>query len=417
MNETLPPPYDDLPDKPEEIFARILDWRKRGPDLVRLYHQLRAVAPVWQAPVERLGNPWVITQHADASTLVRSSALIKDERVLGLSGIGEGGAFIGVLERMFAFQPPPRHTRMRSLVNRAFTPRSVERLRPRVQALVDTLLDSLEGRGEMDLVAEFAFQVPVTVICQMLGAPVEDVPRIGEWAGTFSRRADEGEELTPEMERLGDDAAASFVAYVKELIAERTAAPRDDLLSRLLAVQREDNDLTDDDIAATTILLFQAGHETTANMIAKGTLALLRHPDEFEKLRTHPELIENATEELLRYDTSVQLSTKFATEEIPYRDRVIQVGDPVSLFWGAINRDPDRYPDPDRLDVSRPDIDHYSFGMGAHFCLGASLARLEIQHAIGTLVRRLPGLRLATDTPEYKPHLHLHGLARLPVAW
>ena len=413
----VPPPYDDLPSAPEEIFACILDWRRRGTDLVRLYHQLRAVAPVWQAPVERLGNPWVITRHADARALVRNSALVKDERVLGLSGLGEGGAFIEVLRRMFAFQPPPTHTRMRGLVNRAFTPRSIEKLRPGVQALVDSLIDSLEDRGRMDLVADFAFRVPVTVICQMLGAPVEDVPRIEGWASTFARRADEGEELTPEMERSGDEAAAGFMAYVQELIDDRRARPREDLLSRLIEIQREAHDLSDDDIKATAILLFQAGHETTANMIAKGTLALLRHPEELARLRAHPELIENATEELLRYDTSVQLTTKFAAAEIPLGDRVIRVGDPVSLVWGAINRDPDRYPEPDRLDLSRPEIDHQSFGMGSHFCLGASLARLEIQHAIGTLARRLPGLRLATDEPEYKPNLHLHGLATLPVSW
>ncbi|MBJ22762.1 MAG: cytochrome P450 [bacterium] len=410
-------PYEDLPSEPEEIFARILDWRRRGPDLIRLYHQLRVVAPIWQSPVARLGKPWVITRHADASALVRNAALVKDERFLGLSGIGNEGAFIGVMRRMFAFQPPPRHTRMRGLVNRAFTPSSIEKLRPRVQALVDELIDSIQDRGEMDIVADFAFRVPVTVICEMLGAPVEDVPRIRDLAGTFARRADEGEELTPEMDRLGDHAAENFSAYIMELVAERRANPRDDLLSRLLAVQHEADDLTDEDIVATTILLFQAGHDTTANLIAKATLALLGHPDEMAKLRAHPELIENATEELLRYDTSVQLTTKFAAEEIPFHDRVIAEGDPVTFIWAAINRDPERYEDPDRLDLSRENIDHYSFGMGAHYCLGARLARLEIQHAIGTLVRRLPGLRLETDCPEYRPQLHLHGLARLPVSW
>lgn len=413
----LSPPYADLPSEPEEIFACILDWKRRGDNLVRLYHQLRAVAPVWQAPVERLGNPWVITRRADAEAIVRNSALIKDERVLGLSGLGAGGPFIESLRHMFAFQPPPRHTRMRALVNRGFTSRSVEKLRPRIQALVDSLIDNVEADGKMDLVPDFAFRVPVTVICQMLGAPVEDVPRIVDWAATFSRRSDEGEELNPEMERLGDEAAKNFMGYVQELIEARRRVPKDDLLSRLIEVQREAEDLTDTDIAATTILLFQAGHETTANLIAKGTLALLRHPEEFARLRSHPELIENATEELLRYDTSVQLTTKFATEDIPFHDRVIRKGDAVSFFWGAINRDPERYADPDRLDLTRRDIDHYSFGMGAHYCLGASLARLEIQHAVGTLARRLPGLRLATDEPEYKTQLHLHGLVSLPVAW
>ena len=262
---------------------------------MRLYHQLRTLAPVWQAPVERLGNPWVITRHADAELIVRSSALVKDERVLGLAGLGAGGAFIEILGRMFAFQPPPRHTRMRALVNRGFTSSAVEKLRPGVQALVDSLLDELEPQGRMDIVPDFAFRVPVTVICQLLGAPVEDVPRISGWAQTFSRRSDEGEELDPEMERLGDEAAANFAGFVQELIEARRAHPEDDLISRLIGVQRDAVDLTDEDIVATSILLFQAGHETTANLIAKGTLALLQHPGEYARLGAHPELVENAT--------------------------------------------------------------------------------------------------------------------------
>ena len=408
---------DDLPRDPAAIFEVILDSRRRGSDLPRLYDRLRAAAPVWRAPVDRLGRPWIVTRHADATALLRSNALVKDERVLGLSGLGSKGAYIGVLERMFAFLPPEPHKRMRGLVNRGFTPRSIERLRPGVQALVDELIDGVEGRGEMELVSEFAFRVPVTVICQLLGAPVEDVPRIEAWAATFAERADEGEVLTPEMEKLGDETAERFVAYVQTLIDERRAAPRDDLLSRLLAVQAQAPDLTDEDIAATTILLFQAGHETTASLIAKGMLALLQHPDQADWLRRHPEAIENATEELLRYDTSVQLSTKFAARDIPFHDEVIHADEPVSLIWGAINRDPERFEDPHRLDLARREIDHYSFGMGANFCLGASLARLEIQHAVGTIVRRLPGMELACDELEYKPQLHLHGLKRLPVRW
>ena len=409
----------DLPDDPGELFARILDWRRRGTDLVRLYRQLRLVAPVWQAPVERLGNPWIITRRSDAEAIVRNSALVKDERVLGLAGMGVGGAFIEVLSHMFAFYPPPRHTRMRALVNRGFTSRSVEKLRPRVQALVDDLLDEIEPRGNMDLVPDFAFRVPVTVICQMLGAPVEDVPRISDWAAMFARRSDEGEELNPELERLGDQAAQGFIDYVLELVEMRRRDPGDDLLSRLIEVQRGEGgqDLTDLDLAATTMLLFQAGHETTANLISKGVLALLEHPDEYADLHSNPGLIENATEELLRFDTSVQLTTKFAAADIPFHDEIIREGDAVSFIWGAINRDPDAYPEPDRLDLRRKDVSHYSFGMGAHYCLGASLARLEVQHAIGTLARRFPNLRLASAKPEYKTQLHLHGLESLPVAW
>ncbi len=357
--------------------------------LPRLYDQLRAVAPVWRAPVERLGCPWIVTRHADASALVRSSAFIKDERLLGLAGVGAGGAFIGVMRRMFAFQAPEKHHRMRALVNRGFTPRSIEKLRPEVQSLVDALLDEVEESGEMDLVAQFAFPLPVTVICRMLGAPVDDVPRIAGWAATFARRADPAEALNPEREKLGDEATVAFVDYVKELIAIRRVAPEDDLLSRLLAVQREAPELTDDDIAATTILLFQAGHETTANLIAKGVLALLRHPDQLDWLRAHPDAIEDATEELLRFDTSVQISTKYASRDVPFHGETIREGDPVTFVWGAINRDPAHFPDPHRLDFCRDARDHFSFGMGANFCLGASLARLEIQHAVLSLVQRL----------------------------
>ncbi len=417
MPQSVAPPYADLPTDPEEIFSCILDWKRRGPNLIRLYHQLRAVAPVWQAPVERMGNPWVITRWADADAVVRNSALVKDERVLGLSGVGAGGAFIDVLSRMFAFMPPPRHTRMRGLVISAFTSRSVDKLRPGVQALVDSLIDELEPRGQMDVVRDFAFQLPVTVICQLLGAPVEDVPLIADWASVFARRADEGEELDSEMERLGDEAASNFMNYVLELISMRRHTPTDDLISRLIEVQRDAEDLGDADIAATVILLFQAGHDTTTSMISKGTLALLRHPEELARLRSHPDLIENAAEELLRYDTPVQLTTKFATADIFFRDHVIRSGDAVSFIWAAINRDPERYADPDRLDLKRADIGHFSFGMGEHYCLGAKLARLEIQVAMGTLARRLPGLRLETDEPEYKPQLHLHGLVSLPVSW
>ncbi len=410
-------PHPDLPGDPSLIFDRILAVDRRGEDLSRLYDQLRAVAPVWRAPVERLGRPWIVTRHADASALVRSSAFIKDERLLGLAGVGAGGAFIEVMRRMFAFQAPVQHHRMRALVNRGFTKHSIEKLRPEIQSLVNALLDRVESRGKMDLVAEFAFPLPVTVICRMLGAPVEDVPRIEGWAATFALRADPAESLKPEMEKLGDEAAVAFVDYVKHRIEVRRAASEDDLLSRLLAVQREAPELTDDDIAATTILLFQAGHETTANQIAKGVLALLRQPDQMAWLRAHPESIEEATEELLRFDTSVQISTKYASRDVPFHGETIRDGDPVTFVWGAINRDPAHFPNPHRLDFSRDARDHYSFGMGPNFCLGASLARLEIQHAVLSLIQRLPTLRLADEAIEYKPQLHLHGLARLRVAW
>ena len=406
-----------LPSDPAEIFLHILDPAKRGGNLIALYHRLRSVAPIYQAQHPRLGSPWVVTRHADDVALVRNPGLVKDERILALSGIGPGEPLYEILRRMCAFHPPPRHTRLRSLVNRGFTPRSVEQLRGRVRELADSHIDAKLADGQMDLVADYAFPISVGVICEMIGAPVEDVPRVEGWASAISARVDEGVVSNPESARIADDAARGFLGYLRSLIEARRRAPRDDLVSRLLAVQGEADDLADEDIAATALLLFQAGHETTANMIGKGTLALLQHPAELAKLRERPALIANATEELLRYDTPVQLTTKFASRDIPFHDRIIREGDPVMLVWGAVNRDPERYTDPDRLDLERPDIDHHSFGMGAHYCLGAALARLEVEQSILALLRRLPGLRLATDRLVYKPQLHLHGLATLPVAW
>ena len=416
---TLPDdlPYDDLPSDPNALFQQILATGAKGGDLVRLYHQLRAAAPVFRADFPRLQNPWVITRYEDDELLVRNAALIKDDRQLVMAGMGAGGDFIEAMRGMFSFMPPPRHTELRGLVNRGFTPRSVRQLEPHIEALVHRLIDEREEAREMDLVRDYAFRVPVTIICELLGVPLEDMPRIEGWSKTFSERADESDALSPEMEAAGNAAARQFMDFMQGLIEARREAPRDDLISRLVSIQSEAGAaLSDADIVSTSLLLFKAGHETTANMIAKGALALLRHPDQLKRLHDHPELAKNAVEELLRYDTSVQMTTKFAAADVPFHDRTIEKDDTVIFFWGATNRDPARYVDPDRLDLGRDDIDHHSFGMGAHFCLGSSLARLELRHAFAALAQRLPTLRL-TGEPVYKGQLHVHGLASLPVAW
>ncbi len=412
-------PYADLPSDPDEIFGRILSDGARGGDLVRLYHQLRAAAPIYQArgpAFARLNHPWVITRHADDERLVRNAALIKDDRQLVMSGIGAGGPFIEAMRGMFSFMPPPRHTELRGLVNRGFTPRSVRRLEPHIETLVTRLLDATADRGEMDLVRDYAFRVPVTVICELLGVPLEEVEHIEDWSRTFSARADEGDSLSPEMEAAGNEAARAFMDYMQSLVDARRKSARDDLLSRLVAIQAEGEALSDGDIVSTALLLFQAGHETTANMISKGALALIRHPEQLQKLHDRPALAKNAVEELLRFDTPVQMTTKFAAADVPFHDRTIRKDDPVMFFWGAVNRDPAHYANPDRLDLERAQIDHHSFGMGAHFCLGASLARLELRHAFSALARRHPKLQLAGE-PIYKGQLHVHGLASLPVRW
>jgi len=414
---TTSPNATDLPEDPDLLFQAILASGHRGGDLVPLYHRLREVAPIFQADFERLGHPWLITRHADDELLVRNAKLIKDDRQLRMSGVGAGGAFIEAMRGMFSFMPPPRHTELRGLVNRGFTPRSVRALEPSIEALVARLLDERLPDGEMDLARDYALRVPMAVICELLGVPLDEVPTIEKWSRAFSERADEGADLSPERERAGNEAATAFCDYMQRLIDERRRTPKDDLLTRLVAVARESPEgLRDEDIVSTALLLFQAGHETTANMIAKGALALVRHPEELARLHDTPALAENAVEELLRFDTPVQMTTKFAAEPIPFHGRQIERDATVIFFWGAVNRDPARYVDPDRLWLERPDVDHHSFGMGAHFCLGASLARLELRHAFRALAERLPHLALAGE-PVYKGQLHVHGLSSLPVRW
>jgi len=417
MSAARIPLYQDLPTEPGEIFRRIFDHALRGGDLVRLYHQLRNVAPVYRSDLERVGRPWVLTRYDDITWAAREKGLVKDERLIDQLGGRPESPYKQLMKRMMAFIPPPRHTRLRSLVNQAFTLRSVESLRPGVRTLVHSLLDAHEATRSMELVSDYAFQIPMAMICELLGVPLEDVAKIRGWARDVSRRGDESLEVDADLERLGDAAIQGFSEFFRELIASRRRQPRDDLISDLVDIQRSASDLADEDIIATSLLLFQAGHDTTANMIGKAALALVRHPEEFRKLRARPGLIENATEELLRFDTPVQLSVNFAVEDVPFHGETIRAGDSVFLLRGAANRDPAHYTEPDRLDLERTQIEHHSFGLGAHFCLGASLARIEIQEGILALAERTPGLRVEVEEPCYKAQLHVHGLERLPVSW
>jgi cytochrome P450 len=410
-------PFDDLPSEPDAIVERIFDASSRQGDLVRLYHQLRSLAPVHHSQIERLGRPWVITRHADAAWVAREKEFVKDGRLVDQLGGSANSLYVRIMKRMLNFIPAPRHTRLRHLVNGGFTLRTVERLRPGVRALVGELIDSQLPNGHMDLVRDYAYRIPMAMICELLGVPLEDTHQMESWSRQVLESIDEGREVTPEYEARRDAAMLGFCEYFQSLIEARRAISRDDLISRLVEVQRGADDLSDEDIIATAILMFQAGHDTTASLISKGMLALLRHPDQQALLRARPELIENATEELLRYDTSVQLSVNFAMADVAYEDRTIHEGDSLIIFRGAANRDPARFPDPDRLDIERVDIDHHSFGLGAHFCLGASLARLEIQEAVGALVQRIPGMQVDLDKVVYRPSLHLHGLDSMPVRW
>ena len=376
------------------------------------YHRLRALDPVYRSPL----GFWVLTRYEDVIVALRDARFGKEalgELVAQRQGVESAGTRLSMLDR-----DPPDHTRLRALVNKAFTSRVVDALRPRVQQIVDELLGRVEGGGRMDLIEDFAYPLPVIVICEMLGVPLEDREHFKSWGLDIARGLDAL--LMPpgsDVHRRAMEARKAIAAYFRTLIAERRGAPRADLLSSLIATEEAGDRLSEDELLATCILLLIAGHETTANLIGNGVLALLRHPDELRRLRQDPGLIQSAVEELLRYDGPVQRTARIPSEDISIGGHVIPKGELVMPFIGAADRDPEQFPDPDRLDIARADNRHIAFGWGIHFCLGAPLARVEGQIAVNALVQRFPRLAVATDAPEFRQSLTLRGLTRLPVTF
>ena len=400
---------------PKDVLAAILDPQRRG-ELYPFYHRLRDLAPVH--PTDQLGpnRSWVLTSYSDINSVYRNRAMVSDRRNVAIFDAGDAGKlFYDMMQRLLLYLDLPTHNRVRGLVSQAFTPRSVEERRPRLQAVVDELLDRAEDVGRMDLVADFAYLLPVTVICEMMGIPPEDLPKFYGWAHDFARRGDVSD-VTPERVAAGEDATRAFTDYFLGFIRERRVKPRPDLISALVEAHDETGGLSDDEIVASCVILLQAGHETTADLIGMGTLHLLRNPDELRRLRENPGLIESAVEELLRYDTSVQIAQRVGPEDVVLHGVTVPAGEVCVLLNGAANRDPAAFAEPDRLDIGRSGKSHVSFGLGNHHCLGASLARAEIQTALSTLVKRFPRLALETDTAQFRPSLFLRGLAELPVA-
>jgi cytochrome P450 len=371
-----------------------------------LYRRLREQDPVHRSPL----GFWVVTRYADVELVLR------DPR------FGRGGfeALLdsqqGRLPPSMLFRDPPDHTRLRALVSRAFTPRVVEAMRPHIQAIVDRLLDRVAGARAMDVIADLAYPLPVTVICEMLGVPTEDHERIRQWSADVARSLDAiGPWAAPEVAERGRTSRRALAEYFRGLVAERRRQPQPDLLSSLIAAEERGDRLTEGELLSTCILLFVAGHETTVNLIGNGLLALLRHPDQLALLRGDPTVVPGAVEELLRYDSPVQRTARTTSEDVELGGRVIDKGSMVVAVVGAANRDPARFPEPDRLDVRRADTHHVSFGFGIHYCLGAPLARVEGQVAFATLLRRMPDLALDTDAPEWRESSVLRGLKALPV--
>ena len=393
-----------------------------SPDFIRdpypHYDLLRRVDPVHITP----HGMYLASRHADVSAILRDKRFGKDfvERSVRRYGpkIMEEPIFRS-MSRWMLQQDPPDHTRLRGLVVQAFTARRVEDMRPRIQQVVDQTLDRVIPHGRMDLIEDFAFRLPVTIICDMLGIPEEH--RETFYSGT----RDGGRILDPvplSPAEIAQGNAANMMAqmYFQQLFELRRKQPGDDLTTQLVQAEQDGSKLTNEELTANIILLFGAGHETTVNLIGNGLLALHRNPDQLALLKARPELIGNAIEEFLRYDSSVQMTGRVTLEEIDdLAGKKIPKGETVLCLLGSANRDPEVYPDrPDRLDITRPNVRPLSFGGGIHFCLGAQLARIEAEIAISTLLRRLPELRLDdADNPEWRPTFVLRGLKRLPASW
>ena len=393
-----------------------------SPDYIRNpyphYERMRTTDPVHLTPL----GVYVASRHAEASLVIRDKRFGKEhaERTIRRYGpkIMDEPAFRS-LGLMMLQQDPPDHTRLRGLVVKAFTARRVEDMRPRIQQIVDEALDQIIPQGKMDLIEDFAFRLPVTVICDMLGIPEEHREVFYTRARSGGRILDPVP-LSPEEIKQANEGTIMSEMYFRQLFELRRKNPGDDLITQLVQAEEEGSKLSNEELTANIILLFGAGHETTVNLIGNGLLALHRNPDQLALLKARPELITNAIEEFLRYDSSVQLTGRTALEDIEdLGGKRIPKGESVLCLLGSANHDPAVYPDhPERLDITRPNVRPLSFGGGIHFCLGAQLARIEAEIAISTLLRRLPDLRLDDAVnPEWRPTFVLRGLKHLPASW
>jgi len=393
-----------------------------APEFIRdpypYYARLRATDPMH---LTAFGS-FVASRHAEASLVLRDKRFGKDfaERTIRRYGPKslEEPVFRSMSHWMLQ-KDPPDHARLRGLVVKAFTARRVEDMRPRIQQVVDETLDRIIPQGRMDLIEDFAFRLPVTIICDMLGIPEEQRELFYTGSRDGGRLLDPVP-LSPEEIAKGNAGNVMAAMYFQQLFDLRRKQPGDDLITQLVQAEEDGSKLSNEELTANIILLFGAGHETTVNLIGNGLLALHRNPDQLALLKANPGLITNAIEEFLRYDSSVQLTGRVALEDIEdLGGKRIPKGETVLCLLGSANHDPAVYPDrPGSLDITRPNVRPLSFGGGIHFCLGAQLARIEAEIAIASLLRRLPDLRLDdAENPQWRPTFVLRGLKELPASW
>ena len=373
-------------------------------DPYRWYRRLQIKDAVHRS---RLFNGWILSKYADVDAVLRDHKRFANDSNNASDNPLDAQ---DIPTRSMLYRDPPDHTRLRSLVSKAFTPRSIDALRPRVEMIVDELLDSVGDAESFDVIDALAYPLPVIVIAEMLGIPPEDRDRFRGWSNDVAHSLEPLQ--SEEDSRRAQRSVEELREYLSAIIEQRRLQPRDDLISALTAAEDEGDKLTHEELLLTLVLLLVAGNETTKNLIGNGLLALLRHPDELKKLRENPDLIEPAIDELLRLDSPVQIDGRTALEDVMIGGKQVKRGQRVVLLIGAANRDPDVFSDPDRLDLSREAKNHISFGRGIHHCLGAPLARIEGQIAFRKLIERFPDIRL-DETPQFRNQVVLRGMKSL----
>ena len=379
-----------------------------------LYHRLRDEDPVHWDPFL---HAWVVTRYADVIHVLHhfSANRTPTPEQLSAMGLSALNPIAQVMVRQMLFLDPPNHTRLRALASAAFTVRRVERLRSHIQEIMDGLLDAVISKGSMDLIADFASPAPAIVTAELLGVPVADHEQLKDWSadfaemlGNFQHNPDRFPKILRSVEEMS--------SYFRSAMQEQRLHPQDGLVSAMMTADVDGAKLTDEEIIANLIVTMVGGQETTTNLIGNGILTLLRNPEAMKRLRNDSSLVPSALEELLRYESPSQHTARLAPDDAELGGKQIRKRQAVIAVMGAANRDPERFPDPDRLDIERPDNRHVAFGWAAHFCFGAHLARLEGQIAVSTLLQRLPDLELDTKVPPvWRHNLGLRGLTALPV--
>jgi cytochrome P450 len=367
------------------------------------YARLRSTEPVH---FNEARGSWMLTRYADMVGVLRDDEHWSAERGTPTTENGP---------RSMLSSDPPDHTRLRTLVNKAFTPRRIRELEPRIRQITGELLDEVAGRGEMEAINDFAYPLPITVIAEMLGVPSTDRNFFRDASQKIAVALGPIEDMQVGLRAL--EGRNELVAYFEELIPRRKADPQDDLVSAMLEAEDRGDFLGHGELLAMLLLLLVAGHETTVNLIGNGLLALLRHPEQLELLRADESIERQAIEELLRYDSPVQMTGRIAKRDTEIGGQAIAAGQNVTTVVAAANRDPEEFEDPDVLDLTREHCPHLSFSAGVHFCLGAQLARLEGRIALSTVVRRFPKIRLVVEDLVWRPAPILRGLEALPVTF